>query len=57
MGIGEAAKLLGVSVSTVRLWCDSGHLPHWRTPTGQRRFNEQELREWLAKRQEDKHGL
>jgi excisionase family DNA binding protein len=33
----EAAQLLGVAVSTVQLWMESGALPAWKTPGGHRR--------------------
>jgi excisionase family DNA binding protein len=34
----QAARHLGVSLSSVRRWSDAGHLPGMRTPGGQRRF-------------------
>lgn len=33
----EAARLLGVAVSTAQLWMESGALPTWKTPGGHRR--------------------
>jgi excisionase family DNA binding protein len=36
--IGEAAERLGMSITTVRRWADSGHLLSVRTPGNQRRF-------------------
>lgn len=33
----EAAQLLGVAVSTVQIWMESGALPAWKTPGGHRR--------------------
>lgn len=33
----DAARLLGVAVSTVQLWMESGALPAWKTPGGHRR--------------------
>ena len=44
----QAARHLGVSVSTVRRWSDAGHLRGYRTPGGQRRFCIEELDEFLA---------
>jgi excisionase family DNA binding protein len=35
----EAARHLGVSLSTIRRWSDMGHLRGYRTPGGQRRFS------------------
>ena len=46
----EAAALLGVSVATVRGWADQGSLPSHRTVGGHRRFDLDELRQWLAQR-------
>lgn len=47
----EAAAIIGVSVATVRGWADDGRLPSHRTVGGHRRFDMDELREWL-----DQHG-
>ena len=41
--IGEAAKLLGVSVDTVRRWEGRGYIAAVRTPTGQRRFDREDV--------------
>jgi excisionase family DNA binding protein len=46
----EAAALIGVSVATVRGWADQGRLPSHRTVGGHRRFELDELREWLTDR-------
>jgi len=46
----EAAALIGVSVATVRGWADTGRLPSHRTEGGHRRFELDELREWLTRR-------
>jgi excisionase family DNA binding protein len=43
----EAAALLGVSVPTVRAWADSGRVPCHRTAGGHRRFELEELSDWL----------
>jgi excisionase family DNA binding protein len=43
----EAARHLGVSISTVRRWSDAGHLKAYRTPGGQRRFSVAQLDEFL----------
>lgn len=48
--IGEAARLLGVSVSTVRLWEKEGMLRAVRTAKGQRLFYKEEV-ERLAPRE------
>ena len=44
----EAARHLGVSLSTIRRWSDSGHLRGYRTPGGQRRFSTQQIEDFLA---------
>ena len=43
----EAARHLGVSISTVRRWSDAGHLKGYRTPGGQRRFSVAQLDAFL----------
>lgn len=43
----EAAALVGVSVPTIRMWADSGRVPCHRTPGGHRRFEVEELADWL----------
>jgi excisionase family DNA binding protein len=41
--IGEVAKLLGVTVGTVRRWNKDGRLSAVRTPTGHRRFRRSDV--------------
>ena len=41
--IGEAAKLLNVSVDTLRRWEARGYITATRTPSGQRRFAATEI--------------
>ena len=48
--MSAAARLLGVSVSSLRAWAANGLVPHERTPGGHRRFHREELREWMAER-------
>jgi excisionase family DNA binding protein len=36
--LGEAARLLGVDVTTLRAWADAGKVRMFRTPGGHRRF-------------------
>ncbi len=47
LSTSEAARHLGVSLSTVRRWSDAGHLRGYRTPGGQRRFTIEQLDEFL----------
>lgn len=55
----EAARRLGVSLSTIRRWSDLGYLRSYRTPGGQRRFSVQQLDEFLESLESDapaRHG-
>ncbi|MEP6759298.1 MAG: TOBE domain-containing protein [Actinomycetota bacterium] len=52
--IGEAAKLLGVRVETLRRWERDGTLTLERTPGGQRLVPEGEVARLLAERRADK---
>src|SRR5947209_20567617 len=47
VGLGEAAALTGLSVSTLRRWADEGRLPSYRTQGGHRRFRVEDLRHAL----------
>jgi excisionase family DNA binding protein len=48
LSTSEAARHLGVSLSTVRRWSDAGYLRGYRTPGGQRRFTVEQLDAFLA---------
>ncbi|MGB1712200.1 MAG: helix-turn-helix domain-containing protein [Miltoncostaeaceae bacterium] len=48
--VSAAARLLGVSVSSLRAWAAAGRVPHERTPGGHRRFDRAILREWMEAR-------
>lgn len=48
----EAAKLLGVAVSTIQLWVDSGLLRAWLTGGGHRRIACDSVKEMLKRQQE-----
>ena len=47
LSTSEAARHLGVSLSTVRRWSDLGYLRGYRTPGGQRRFSVDQLDEFV----------
>ncbi|GAB4580276.1 MAG: helix-turn-helix domain-containing protein [Anaerolineales bacterium] len=46
LNLSEAAEVLGVHPSTVRLWADQGRVPVHRTQGGHRRFKRQEVELW-----------
>ena len=46
LSLSDAAKLLGVHPSTVRLWSDKGVLPVHRTQGGHRRYRRSEVILW-----------
>jgi excisionase family DNA binding protein len=50
LSVSAAARLLGVSSSSLRAWAAAGRVPHVRTPGGHRRFEMDELVKWLAER-------
>ena len=49
LSVSAAARALGVSPSTLRLWASEGRVPHVRTAGGHRRFDPDALRQWLAR--------
>jgi len=51
LNLSEAAHILGVHPSTVRLWADQGRLPVHRTQGGHRRFKRQEVELWTQSQQ------
>ncbi len=46
LNLSEAAHMLGVHPSTVRLWAEKGELPFQRTKGGHRRFQRLDLEAW-----------
>jgi excisionase family DNA binding protein len=50
ISIGEAARILGVSVQTVRRWEAGGIVSSVRTPTNQRRFDRTQIRDLMVDR-------
>ncbi len=55
-GTSQVAELLGVSVDTVRRWCDEGRLPTVRSDGGRRMVDGRDLAAYLA-RQAPAYGL
>lgn len=50
LSVSAAARLLGVSSSSLRAWAAAGRVPHVRTAGGHRRFPLDDLISWLAER-------
>lgn len=48
--IGDAARLLGVSVDTMRRWADEGVVTAYRSPGGQVKFRQRDVQELLTRR-------
>lgn len=48
LSVSQAARLLGVSVSSLRAWAAVGDVPHVRTAGGHRRFRRDDLQRFLA---------
>jgi len=51
LSLSDAAKILGVHPSTVRLWSDKGLLPTHKTPGGHRRYKQVEISLWAESNQ------
>ncbi len=49
--VSQAAVELGVSENTIRRWSDAGHLRHYRTPGGQRRFSQKAIDQFMQNAQ------
>jgi len=47
VSVSVAARMLGVSASSLRAWAAAGVVPHRRTSGGHRRFDVSELTQWL----------
>lgn len=50
LSVSTAARMLGVSPSSLRAWAAAGRVPHVRTPGGHRRFEREQLVRWLSER-------
>ncbi len=51
LSLSDAAKILGVHPSTVRLWSDKGALPTHKTQGGHRRYRRSEISLWAESNQ------
>ena len=47
ISLEEAAEIVGVHPSTIRLWSDKGILPVYRTPGGHRRYRRADVELWV----------
>jgi excisionase family DNA binding protein len=47
LSTSQAAQALGVSLGTIRRWSDMGYLQSYRTPGGQRRFSQEQIKDFL----------
>jgi excisionase family DNA binding protein len=52
LSIRQAGRFLGVHITTVREWADTGVLPSYRTAGGHRRFSRDELQKFLDQQRE-----
>lgn len=52
----EAARILGVSLRTIRLWVESGALQAWKTPGGHRRITAGSLQKLVEERERVHQG-
>lgn len=52
LSLTEAAEMLGVHPTTLRMWADRGDLPTHRTPGKHRRFRRADIETWGAARRE-----
>jgi len=50
LALGEASRVLGVDVTTLRRWADSGAIQTFRTPGGHRRFTDADLTRFVRRR-------
>jgi excisionase family DNA binding protein len=47
LSTSQAARVLGVSLGTIRRWSDMGYLHSYRTPGGQRRFSNEQIEQFV----------
>ena len=57
LSLSDAAKLLGVHPSTVRLWSDKGALPVHKTQGGHRRYKRGEILLWAEANSRSKEDV
>jgi excisionase family DNA binding protein len=56
MNVGQAASYLGVSAASLRNWSNRGLVPVYRTPGGQRRYDETDLDDFMHSMREPVEG-
>jgi len=57
LSLSDAAKLLGVHPSTLRLWSDKGALPVHKTQGGHRRYKRGEILLWAETNSKSRHEV
>lgn len=50
LAIGEAARIVGVNVWTIRRWADEGRIPVVILPSGHRRFHREDIETILERK-------
>lgn len=55
LSLRDAAEMLGVHPSTVRVWADKNFLPVHRTKGGHRRFKREDIQLWMKSQRQDEH--
>jgi putative resolvase len=53
LSVGEAANILGISITTLRHWTDEGYVTAFRTVGGHRRYQLSHLIEFRRRSEED----
>src|SRR5215210_5635223 len=57
IGLGEAARLLGVAPGTLRRWSDAGRVRAFTTPGGHRRYIRSALERLIATEEAERPSL
>jgi excisionase family DNA binding protein len=47
--VKDVARILGISIGTVRKWTDEGYIEASRTPGGHRRYSQDDIDAFLKK--------
>lgn len=52
--IGETARMLEISIETLRVWADEGKIKHFKTTGGRRMFQRRDVERFMKSRDEQK---